>query len=317
MNQTEKSLRKDFAKHVFNFELNGLKGRYWHAPALSKQANSHVLVVIYGHHSSLERNFGLAQYLRQFAQVIMPDLPGLGGMESFYKVKKKPILENYADYLNDFLNFKFAGDKNFSLVGFSLGFLMITKFLQKYPSRRKDVRLLISVVGFVKGATFNVALVRRYFYLGIVGLVKTRLGSHIFKLLFLNKRFLRRFYARSFMAKHKFKDQADEKKKEFLEMEIDLWHRNDVRTWAFTGKELTTCDLTDKKIKHKLYHLSVKKDQFLDADLNRSNLKKVYNEVVFLDIKLPVHAPTVIADAGEIDSIMPASLRDILKKEIL
>ncbi len=83
MKKAEKSLRQDFAEHVFDFELKGLKGRYWHAPPLNKKLDSHVLVIVYGHHASLERNLGLAQYLRRFGQVIMPDLPGFGGMDSF------------------------------------------------------------------------------------------------------------------------------------------------------------------------------------------------------------------------------------------
>lgn len=317
MNQKEKSLRQDFAEHVFDFELKGLKGRYWHAPALNKKLDSHVFVIVYGHHASLERNLGLAQYLRRFGQVIMPDLPGFGGMDSFYKVGKKPLLKNYAKYLDDFFKFKFAPKQTFSLIGFSFGFLVVTKFLQKYPKSHQNIRSLISVVGFVNGSTFKFTPVRRRFYLGISALIKTKPGAYVLRLLFLNRWLLRSFYARTFSAKHKFKDCPDEKKKEFLEMEIKLWHCNDVRTWAFTAKEMMTCDLTDKKVRHELYQLTVKSDQFLDVDSNKANLEKIYNKVVILDVELPTHAPTVIADIAEVNSLIPPTLVDVLRQEPL
>ncbi len=217
--------------------------------------------------------------------------------------------------MDDFFKFKFSPKQTFSLIGFSFGFLVVTKFLQKYPKSHKNIQSLISVVGFVNGSTFKFTPVRRHLYLRISTLIETKPGAYVLRLLFLNRWLLRSFYAWTFSAKHKFKGYAHEKKKELLEMEIKLWHCNDVRTWAFTAKEMMTCDLTDKKVRHELYQLTVKSDQFLDVDSNKANLEKIYNRVVILDVELPTHAPTVIADIAEVNSLIPPALVDVLRQE--
>ena len=315
MENTDNLSEMDFAQYVFDLEIDNLKGRYWQAPALEKKADSHVIVFLYGHHSSLERNLGLVQYLRRFGRVIMPDLPGLGGMDSFYKIGKKPTLDNYAQYLEAFLNSKLAQNQKFTLFGMSLGLVIVTRFLQKYPQRRKDLRLLISVAGFLTGSTLKFSKVRRFIYLKFLMTVKIKLGAWLFRCLVLNRWILRTFYARTFSAKAKFKNQTSKRKKQLLDMEVHLWHCNDVRTWAFTAYAMISCDLTNQKIKYDLYQIDVSGDQFLDGDMNKINLRKVYNKVVFLKLYMPAHAPTVIARVAEIEEIMPQEMIGVLKKE--
>ncbi|MYB39894.1 alpha/beta hydrolase [Candidatus Saccharibacteria bacterium] len=304
----------DFKDYVSDLKIDGLRGRYWQAPALSKRASARTLVAVYGHHSSLERNLGLAQYLRRFGRVLIPDLPGFGGMDSFYETGRLPTLDNYADYLKAFLDAELDKDKPVVLVGFSLGFLIATRFLQRHPAYRERVSSAVSVAGFVKHDCLKFDPGRRCFYLTVANTVRTKLGAAVFRRLLLNRWVLRRFYARTYSARHKFAGRSPADRERFLKMEVGLWHLNDSRTWAFTAKEMLTCDLTGKRLKLPLFHLDVAGDQFLDAATNLANLKRIYNKVEVLNVESSAHAPSVIASAEEIEAIMPDDMADVVRR---
>src|SRR6266536_475449 len=76
------------ADFIVPLDVNGLSGRMLHMPA--PKGKGAEILIIYGQHSSLERWWGLMQYINHYGAVTMPDLPGFGGMESFYKLGKKP-----------------------------------------------------------------------------------------------------------------------------------------------------------------------------------------------------------------------------------
>ena len=86
--------------------------------------------MLYGHHSSLERVYGLAEDMSQYGNVTIPDYPGFGGMDSFYKIGMKPTLDNLADYLATFVKLRYRG-KKVTIVGMSLGFVIATRMLQR------------------------------------------------------------------------------------------------------------------------------------------------------------------------------------------
>ncbi len=305
----------DFEHYLFDLEIDYLKGRYWRAPALNPKNETHVIVLIYGHHTSLERSAGLAQYLRRFGQVIMPDLPGLGGMESFYKVDSLPTLDNYALYLDKFLKQYLKDGQTFSIIGLSFGFLVTTRFLQKFPNWCHRVRLVISLMGFLSGQSMKFSTRRRWWYLRGTVLAKTRLGAWIFRYLILNAGVLRVFYTRTLSAQSKLSQYSPNLQRKLLALEIKLWHLNDVRTWAFTAQSMMNCDLSQPALDLSLHHITPKVDQFLNNKHNQSRLRLVYNEVKFFSINLTTHAPTIIADAGEIETLIPSDLVAILKKE--
>ena len=113
--------KQTFESYLVDFEIDGLKGRYWQAPALQPSRDSCLFVMLYGHHASLERNRGLLQYLRRFGRILIIDLPGLGGMDSFYKIGKKPTLDNYAHFLHKFLKEKLPPSAEILPAGFQPG----------------------------------------------------------------------------------------------------------------------------------------------------------------------------------------------------
>src|SRR5581483_6795608 len=76
------------ADYIVPLNMNGLQGRMLHLPAPAGRKRE--ILLLYGHHSSLERWWGIAQVLNRYGAVTMPDLPGFGGMDSLYKIGRKP-----------------------------------------------------------------------------------------------------------------------------------------------------------------------------------------------------------------------------------
>ncbi|HVX58738.1 MAG TPA: hypothetical protein VG964_03315, partial [Candidatus Saccharimonadales bacterium] len=95
----KKELRsEDF---IVPLDINGLQGRMLRLPAPA--GIDREILFIYGQHSSLERWWGLAQELNKMGALTMPDLPGLGGMTSLYKIGQTPDIDAMADYLAAFV----------------------------------------------------------------------------------------------------------------------------------------------------------------------------------------------------------------------
>ena len=109
------------AEYIVPLEINGLTGRMLHMPAEGKHKSE--ILFIYGQHSSLERWWGLIQYLHHYGAVTVPDLPGFGGMDSFYKIGQKPTIDNLADYLAAFMKMRYR-HKKVVIVGLSFGFVV-------------------------------------------------------------------------------------------------------------------------------------------------------------------------------------------------
>lgn len=141
--------RKEPADYIKPLSINGLKGRVLKIPAKKKTTGSKSeILIIYGHHSSLERMFTIAQSISRHGNVTMPDLPGFGGMDSFYKIGEKPTLDNMADYLATFIKLNYR-NKKINIGGMSFGFLVITRMLQKYPKLANKINILVNHVFFL------------------------------------------------------------------------------------------------------------------------------------------------------------------------
>jgi hypothetical protein len=114
------------ADFIVPLNINGLEGRMLNMP--SKKKNAPNILFIYGQHSSLERWMGIAEELSKLGNVVMPDLPGLGGMDSLYHIGQPATIDNMADYLATFIKLKYKG-KKVIVIGMSLGFVVVTRML--------------------------------------------------------------------------------------------------------------------------------------------------------------------------------------------
>ena len=307
-----KKVPQNPADFIVPLNINGLDGRMLHLPA-PKDNNKEILFV-YGHHSSLERWWGLMQVLNHYAAVTMPDLPGFGGMDSFYKIGKKPTIDNLADYLAAFIKLRYKR-KKVILAGMSFGFVVATRMLQRYPELTKKVTMLVSIVGFAHHDDFTFSKPRYLFYLNGTRLMVHRPFSTFFRYVGLNSHVLRTVYARTHNAKDKF---ANAKTKEdfeaLMKVEIGLWQDNDVRTYMLTTTEFLQLDNCQQQIDLPVWHVTAQVDRYFDHRIVEQHLNIIFNDVKLLQTKLDNHAPSVLSTEKMAAPLVPLGLRRALKK---
>ncbi len=88
-----------------------------------------------------------AQELGIFGDVLLPDLPGLGGMQSFMKIGQKPTLANYSAYLASYVKLRFRNDFEIVTLGDSLP--IVIGMLQRFPSVAARTKQLVALGGHI------------------------------------------------------------------------------------------------------------------------------------------------------------------------
>lgn len=297
--------------YIVPLDMNGLSGRMLHLPP-PKGKKSEILFV-YGQHSSLERWWGLLKYANRFAAVTAPDLPGFGGMESFYKIGEKPTLDNFADYLAAFIKMRYRNRK-VVVIGMSYGFAVVTRMLQRYPELVKNVRTLVSLVGLTQADEFAFSRQRYWFYRVAAWLMSRRLAALFFRYVCLSGPVLRATYHRTYNAKSKFAAiSSAEEHKLAMDMEIELWHNNDVRTHAWSLRDLLTLN-NAKPIALPVWHIDTEGDQYFNHERIIGHMKGMFKAVHVAHARLPNHAPSIIADEAAAAALIPAQLRQALQR---
>jgi pimeloyl-ACP methyl ester carboxylesterase len=300
------------ADYIVPLNMNGMQGRMLYLPAPKKYKDREILLV-YGHHSSLERWWGLAQVLNRYGAVTMPDLPGFGGMDSFYKIGQKPSIDNLADYLAAFVKMRYKR-KQVTIVGMSFGFVVVTRMLQRCPDLVKKVSLLISLVGFAHKDDFTFSPPRYWFYRIGTKLFGTRSTAKFFREVALHPTILRTFYGKTANAKVKLAGLSPEDQQKMLEVEVGLWRDNDVRTYMYTTTQFLTFDNCTVRVNLPVWHVSVNQDHFFDNNRVEQHMRVIFNDFKSATIKMTKHAPTVIATEKDAAPFIPPKLRKVLAK---
>jgi pimeloyl-ACP methyl ester carboxylesterase len=298
------------ADFIVPMNVNGLQGRMMRVP--SPKHKSRELLFIYGHHSSLERWWGLIEDLSQYGNITMPDLPGFGGMESLYKIGEKPDIDTLADYLATFVKLKYRR-KRVTIFGLSFGFVVVTRMLQRYPDLAKQVDMLISVVGFSHYDDF--AVKRRSMLMGraTARFFSWRLPAAFFRGVCLQPTVLRAVYARTGGAKEKFTDMQADEWRETMDFEIFLWHANDVRTHMYTLTQFLKLDNCRKQVSLPVWHASVNSDRYFDPNMVEQHMRVIFTDFFHIKSKMSSHAPSVVANKKEAAKIIPPGLRKALR----
>lgn len=292
--------------------INRLRGRMLRLPAVNK-SEKRELLLLYGHHASLERMDGIAQNLSQYSNITLPDLPGLGGMDSFYKINKKPTIDNYADYLASFIKLKYKR-KRFSIMAMSFSFLIVTRMLQKYPELSKNVDFVISTVGFVHHQDFRLPRIQITGLRMLANICKTSIAAKAFRYTLLNSKVIRFIY-KSVASNHsKMHDAKTENELEQrIKAEIKLWHINDVRTRMFTMEEMFRVNLCGQKVGLPVFHVSVKNDRYFDNHVVEQHMRVIYKDFTDMPTVMPAHMPSIVATKEDADPFIPQKLRELLK----
>lgn len=293
--------------------MNGLSGRVLKMPSAKKSARRELLIV-YGQHSSLERMFTIAQDLSEFGSVAMPDLPGFGGMNSFYSIGQKPTLDNYADYLATFVKMHYK-NRRFSIGAMSIGFLFATRMLQRHPDIAKQVDVVVGFAGLTHGNDFRFKAITRWQLLTVSRLVTLWPVAMCVQHVLLVGPIIRLTYTLVASRHQKMKDATRAERNTRINFEIGLWKSNDVRTQGYTALEMFHADLTKETVPLPVHHIAVSGDQYFDNALVEKHLKMIYKTVKTHPASLPSHVPTVLADVEEARVFTPESVRKVLAKQ--
>jgi pimeloyl-ACP methyl ester carboxylesterase len=305
------------ADFIVPLNINGMQGRMLRLPP--PDGKKMELMYVYGHHSSLERNFGVAEYLNKYGGVTVPDLPGFGGMDSFYKIGRKPTLDDMADYLAAFIKLRYK-KRRFHLTGLSMGFMVITRMLQKYPEIAKQVDLLVSFAGFVNKDDFRYKKRTYYTFRGGTWLFSRKLPSGFIKHFIFRGPVIRAGYAvfePLFVNKKNTKVRGTSRKQreERINFEVYLWRCNDPRTYMDIAHTMFRLNLRGKNVNHDVYHVAIEGDRYFDNLRVEEHMREIYRDFHMIDAKLPSHAPSIIATAKEAEPYVPPALRKLLNKK--
>jgi len=300
---------RSMSDYLEPLNINGLQGRMLHAPA--PKGKNREFLFIYGHHSSLERMFGFAEALNRYGAVTMPDLPGLGGMESFYKISMKPSIDNMADYLAAFIKFRYKR-RRISIIGLSLGFVVITRMLQKYPEIAERVDLLVSIVGFVHRDDFIFKRRNLYTLRYASGILAGRLPAWFIQQVLLRPTFIRTAYKLVENKHVKFKDADEAERERRINFEVGLWQINDVRTYMYISSRILNLDLCNSRVGLPVYHISVSPDHFFDHKVVEQHLGVIYDLATEIKSNMKGHSHTVIATAKDVAPFFPPKFRRLL-----
>ncbi len=299
----------NISEYITPITVNGLHGRLLFMPNTKHKQN---ILLLYGHHSSLERMTGVVEDLHQYGSVTMPDWPGFGGMDSFYKIGMKPTFDDMADYLATIIKLRFKNRK-ITVLAMSYAFVVVTRMLQKYPHLAKNINILISVVGFCHKDDFKFSKSRYRSYKYAAQFFSYKLPALFFRNVVLSPAMLRVGYGKTHNAKNKFKNLSTEQAKQAMDFEIHLWRSNDLRTHMFTTVDFLTVDNCTKQVKLPVHHISVDTDQYFDNFVVEQHMRIIFTDFIKHKAHLDSHAPSIIADKQAASGLLPLTVRKLLK----
>jgi pimeloyl-ACP methyl ester carboxylesterase len=310
-------MAKPHTKQPTNFivplNINGLHGRMLNMPA--PRGKKREILLVYGHHASLERLYGLAEALNDYGAVTMPDLPGFGGMDSFYKLGQKPTIDAMADYLAAFVKLRYRR-KHLSILGISLGFVIVTRMLQRYPDLVKKVDLLVSGVGFSHRDDFIFTRKRNRFYTSVATVFTHKSASLFFRNVCLNPLILKLAYSKTRNAKEKFHGLTRDEKKAIMSFEIQLWHSNDVRTYMAMAKAFLTLDNCHHKVSLPVWHIRAENDRYFDNHSVEQHMRVIFSDFHGVKSQVKNHGPSIILDKSEAKNMLPPKIRQLLAEPV-
>lgn len=305
------SQKKGLEKFIVPLNINSLRGRMLRMPAKGKHQPE--ILLVYGHHASIERMIGFAEELNKYGAVTLPDMPGFGGMESFYKIGEKPTLDNLADYLAAFIKLRYKR-RRLTVIGMSLGFLVTTRMLQKYPEIAKRVDLLISIVGFAHRDDFILPRRVKWPLRLMASVFSNKYPALFMKTFVLRGPLIRACYRLVADSHSKLKDADAEEQRKRIDFEVKLWQDNDIRTYMDTTITMLRADTCNMQVGLPVHHVAVDIDRYFDNHRVEQHLAIIYKSVNIIASSQKAHAPTVVATAEEAAAFIPKELRRLLSK---
>jgi pimeloyl-ACP methyl ester carboxylesterase len=262
------------------------------------------ILFVYGSHSSLERIAAVCEVLSDYGRVVAPDLPGLGGMDSLYKIGRRASFDEMADYLAWFVRKNLTGQ--FDVVGMSMGFAIVSRMLTRHPDLTAQVGRLISYVGLADRTDFRMKPIWRHLMVAVSWLGERGWMAWLMRHTFCTRPILRLIYGHT--KNQKFQGVDFDKT---LDAEVKLWQINDVKTYCRTARDMFQLRARGR-VALPVVHIAVRGDRYFDNALVRKHLGEIYSSVEIVE-QAGLHAPSVIAGRAEAAKLLPTAVLKLLK----
>lgn len=295
---------------VSKLTVGELHGRLLTHPS-RKKTKGRTILFVYGIHGSLERFYGVVHHLANFGSVYVPDLPGFGGMESYYKIHKKPSLDAYGDYLASVIESSLPPDEPLTLIGLSYGFVVITRMLARHPELHPRIDLVISAMGLADGRDIKMGFpvrqaVETLLFIGRVPYLGVLLQRIITSPITLRLTYTDR--------NPKMKMLPKAERPGYIAFESYLWKCNEMRTYSVAMHELLNYRPPTTHIPLTLHHIETASDHWLDIKSAAKHLDQIYFRVVIHRSELGNHGGVAYASESEAKSIIPATVIKLLEQ---
>lgn len=296
------------ADYIVPININGMDGRLMRLENGNRHSKRELLLV-YDINSNIEKWWGLVVALKNYANVTVVDLPGLGGMDSFYSIGLKPTLDNMADYLSSFIKLKYKR-KTLSVMGIGFGFVALTRMLQRSPEIESKVDLVVCLNGYAHKDDLKFTKAKKQIRRAYSYLCSTKPISDIVRLTLFNRPFLEARYPIS-----KMPSRRGGLSREFArQFKIDLIQATDFRTRMRLNIELLKLDNCKSRINKTLWHITTSRsDPEVDQKLIEQHFRVIFDQYNHLPTKIGGSMPIVLNDQKLALKFMPAKLRRQLR----
>jgi len=282
-------------------KLQGRMLRYIKPSQLKKE-----ILLVYGHHTSIERCWELARAFSKYGAVTVPDFPGYGGMENLYKIYETPNIDNLADYLAAFFKLRYK-QQRVTIVAIGFGFLITTRMLQKYPAIAKKIDLCIGINAFSHKDDIIISKPKLYWYKFAATVLSFRIPNALFRFIWVQTILPNIKNETIKQSTHSFTFRGDP----FYEpsnVDYKLWVANDMRTHVQTINTMLSIDNCQVRVNLPVWHISFSGRTFFNENYVEQHLKVIFTEYHKLttkfDLDLPFGSP-----ASKIGKLIPPNLR--------
>lgn len=298
---------------ISQLEIFGLKGRLLRLKSKSPK-HKQKIVLLSGLHTRHERMYGVADFLSRYGEVYAPDLPGFGGMDSFFSVNRQASADDYAEYIKDFLE-KYDLTSGVTIIPNSVASQFFIRMLHNYPETRTWFKKSVGLMAFADDNNFNIPWVKQTGIDILVGAGRHKLGANLLSRTLLSKSFLEFVMKGLVLLRPKMKVGDKQRRREAIEMEVLLWTENDKRTHGVTAYDMFRRRCSDwftEPMDMTFYNIATKKDQYFDHQKVTGSMRKIFSDYQDVWIKADLHSPSVIGTADDFAGIIPDEAIKIL-----
>jgi hypothetical protein len=294
---------------IVPLNMNRLRGRMLRVPPKGRKKRE--ILVVYGQLTHLEQLIPLAKELNKYGGVTVPDLPGFGGMRSFYKIGEKPTIDNLADYLAAFIKL-FYKRRHLSVIGLDFGFSVITRMLQKYPDLAKKVELLVSLDGFTHHEDFYITPGQKAVNKWSSAILSFRIPAGLARYTFFRPVFVKAWHSLSHEVDLNNKNLTTKLIDQQIADNVKNWQLTDIRTYMSTTKAKYKLNVCQATVELPLTHVTYSGKRF-----NQDRLEQ-HLKVIFISVELieqPKLKPTKTGQAKGLYLPLSPELRRVLRQQ--